>query len=204
MNLPPLSKCYPVTQALANLYGGSWEGKYFKKSFIADKFEDQIVLVNEFLLSNQFNIILNSSDFDDVKIYETGSLDFIRNFTGLNQIFMIYHQPLMLNPINEMFKFLDYFREQRDWKKFHTSKNLALALSSEVGELSDLFLWDREANVDVDKVESELADIIIYSIYLADNNGINLLDAVIKKTIENDKKYPLEKSKGNAIKYNKL
>jgi NTP pyrophosphatase (non-canonical NTP hydrolase) len=103
-----------------------------------------------------------------------------------------------------MLKFLDYFRNARDWKKFHTSKNLSMAIGSESGELIDLFLWDREKDVDEDKVKNELADIVTYCLYLANNYGIDLFDAVIDKTIENDKKYPVDKAKGSAKKYNKL
>ena len=79
-----------------------------------------------------------------------------------------------------------------------------MAIASESGELLDLFLWDRADDLDSEKVEEELADIVTYCIYLANNFKINLLDAVIKKAVENNVKYPIAKAKGTAKKYNQL
>jgi NTP pyrophosphatase (non-canonical NTP hydrolase) len=204
MKLPLLSEVYPFSDRLAELHHGWTEGKLFKRTFEAESIQKQIVLVNSFLREQGFDIILAPDVFNVENSYEDGDFIFHKNLIGPNQIVLVYEQPLGFNPLNEMMKFLDSFRSERDWKKFHTSKNLSMAIGSEAGELIDLFLWDREKDVDEDKVKNELADIVTYCLYLANNYGIDLFDAVIDKTIENDKKYPVDKSKGVAKKYTEL
>lgn len=205
MKLPPLSKIFPNTETYAELYGGWTEGKYFKIIFKADTLEEQINKVNEYLKMHEFEELLPIDAFEDSKDFDIGpNLSFHRNVVGHNQIMMIYYQPLMRMATDEIIDFLNFFREQRDWKKFHDSKNLAMAIGSESGELLDLFLWDRDKDVDYEKVEDELADILTYCIYLADNLKIDLLDAVIKKAVKNAEKYPVEKVKGIAKKHNEL
>lgn len=193
MKLPLLSEVYPFSDRLAELHHGWTEGKLFKRTFEAESIQKQIVLVNSFLREQGFDIILAPDVFNVENSYEEGDFIFHKNLIGPNQIVLVYEQPLGFNPLNEMMKFLDSFRSERDWKKFHTSKNLSMAIGSEAGELIDLFLWDREKDVDEDKVKNELADIVTYCLYLANNYGIDLFDAVIDKTIENDKKYPVDK-----------
>jgi NTP pyrophosphatase (non-canonical NTP hydrolase) len=193
MKLPLLSEVYPFSDRLAELHHGWTEGKLFKRTFEAESIQKQIVLVNSFLREQGFDIILAPDVFNVENSYEDGDFIFHKNLIGPNQIVLVYEQPLGFNPLNEMMKFLDSFRSERDWKKFHTSKNLSMAIGSEAGELIDLFLWDREKDVDEDKVKNELADIVTYCLYLANNYGIDLFDAVIDKTIENDKKYPVDK-----------
>ena len=204
MKLPPLAKIFPNTESFADLYGGWSEGKYFKKVFVANTLDKQIQLVNDFLKIHEFNEVLPNDAFVESDEFEGDKISFYKNITGLNQIMIVYHQPLGRMPMEEITDFLNYFRDQRDWKKFHDSKNLSMAIGAESGELLDLFLWDRTDTVDYDKVENELADIVTYCIYLAENIGVDLLDSVIRKAIKNNKKYPIEKVKGNAKKYNDL
>lgn len=94
------------------------------------------------------------------------------------------------------------FRNERDWSKFHTPTNLAKAISVEAGELLEHFLWDDDYNRN--EVSEELADVIIYCIYMSEVLGVNIVDIVNNKIDKNEKKYPVEKSKGNSKKYNKL
>jgi NTP pyrophosphatase (non-canonical NTP hydrolase) len=204
MKLPLISDVYPFTPKLAELHGGWSEGKYFKRIFSADSLQEQIDLINTFLYEQGFELFLTPDAFESDTVFEEGNFSFYKNLVGYNQIVLIYEQPLLVNPLEEMMKFLDYFRNARDWKKFHTSKDLSMAISSEAGEILDLFVWDRDKNVDEKKIENELADIVTYCLYLADNFKIDLFDAIVNKTIENDKKYPIEKSKGNATKYSEL
>ena len=98
------------------------------------------------------------------------------------------------------------FAEERDWDQFHSPKNLVMALTSEVGELNDLFQWlteEQSKNSDTDEIRQELADIFIYLLRLADKLDIDIEDAVREKIEINAKKYPVDLAKGNAIKYNK-
>jgi NTP pyrophosphatase (non-canonical NTP hydrolase) len=204
MNLPPLSACFPISESLAELYGGWSEGPIFKVSFTDISFEGAIKKANDYLSKHEFIFELSLSDFENEKSVDFNDLTFIKNLTEENQIVLAFHQPLLNKPLDNILAFLNSFREERDWKKFHTSKDLSLAINSEAGELADLFLWDRSKNVDEEKIKNELADIITYCIYLADNHNIDLLDALVTKTISNSKKYPVSKSKGSAKKYNDL
>ena len=99
------------------------------------------------------------------------------------------------------------FRDDRDWKQFHDSKNLAAAISIEAAELNELFLWKsikESEEVDVDKIKEELADILSFSFLLADKHGLDPFEIVLDKIKVNAEKYPIDKSKGSAKKYNEL
>lgn len=94
------------------------------------------------------------------------------------------------------------FRDARQWKDAHTSDHLAKAISVEASELLELHLWGKEP--DTYYSGHEIADIIIYCIQYADLNRINIEDLVRHKMIQNEKRYPISKSKGNAKKYDEL
>jgi NTP pyrophosphatase (non-canonical NTP hydrolase) len=101
------------------------------------------------------------------------------------------------------------FAKVREWEQFHSPKNLAMALVGEAGELVEIFQWLNEAQSrDLDdqeraRVTEEIADIQIYLLRLADVLHISLASAVTDKIAENDRKYPVEESKGNARKYSR-
>lgn len=102
------------------------------------------------------------------------------------------------------------FVAERDWNQFQNPKNLAMALVAEGGELLEIFQWLSEQEAaEVGKKDhlklrtgEELADIMIYLIRLADHLQINLKEAIQAKMIQNSKKYPVERVKGSAKKYN--
>ncbi|BBL61678.1 nucleotide pyrophosphohydrolase [Methanobrevibacter arboriphilus] len=94
------------------------------------------------------------------------------------------------------------FRDERNWKQFHTPENLVKSISIESAELLECFQWNNDFNEK--KVTEELADILIYCIYLADVLDINIDDIINYKIDLNNEKYPLDNSKGNSKKYNKL
>lgn len=104
------------------------------------------------------------------------------------------------------------FGDARDWGQFHNPKDLSLAISVEAAELLEHFLWKDAGQVDaliedgtaVAALGKELADILIFALLLADRLGIDLVDAIRRKTRENAKKYPVEKAKGSAKKYTEL
>jgi dCTP diphosphatase len=103
------------------------------------------------------------------------------------------------------------FAQVRDWEQFHTPKNLAMALAAEAGELLEIFQWltdeqaaaITESEADLELVGGELADILIYLIRMTDVLQIDLEDAVQSKLRDNERRYPVELAKGNAIKYNR-
>jgi dCTP diphosphatase len=106
---------------------------------------------------------------------------------------------------------LRQFAEERDWQQFHSPKNLAMALTGEIGELVEIFQWMSEqdslaagsAPATAAAVREELADIALYLVRLADVLGVDLNEAVQEKLLANAVKYPVETSRGSSKKYNK-
>jgi NTP pyrophosphatase (non-canonical NTP hydrolase) len=99
------------------------------------------------------------------------------------------------------------FRDARHWEQFHNTKDLALAISIEAAELNELFLWkttEESELVDENKLKEELADILAFSLLLAGKHGFDVKEIVLEKIRKNNEKYPVEKSKGTAKKYNEL
>jgi len=99
------------------------------------------------------------------------------------------------------------FRDQRNWKQFHTIKDLLLGLNIEVSELQELVLWKNEHeinSIDKNKIQDEMADIFIFLTYIAAHFEIDLLSAVERKLEKNGKKYPVDKSYGSNKKYSEL
>lgn len=91
------------------------------------------------------------------------------------------------------------FRNDRDWKQFHSPDNLAKSISIEAAELLENFQWDNK--YDKEKVCEELADVVIYSILMAESLDVDLFAEIDKKLEKNNQKYPVEKAKGNSKKY---
>jgi NTP pyrophosphatase (non-canonical NTP hydrolase) len=113
-----------------------------------------------------------------------------------------------MDPIKEMTKALVDFRDQRNWKQFHTKKDLALALSIEAAELNELFLWKKDESewnaISENSLKEELADIFAYALLLAEKCGFDVKDIVMEKISKNGKKYPIDKSYNSANKYTDL
>lgn len=104
--------------------------------------------------------------------------------------------------MEEVSKAVVDFTRERDWDQFHSPENLAKSIAIESGELLECFQWGQE--FDKKEVCKELADVVNYSILLADKLGVKLEDIVMEKLEENRKKYPVEKAKGRSTKYDKL
>lgn len=109
-----------------------------------------------------------------------------------------------MSEINEILTEIIKFRNDRDWEQFHNPKDLALAINVEAGELLELFLWKSYEEVNKEKVKQELADVIVYSLLLADKYKFDVKDIILQKMKENAEKYPVDKAKGTAKKYNEL
>lgn len=108
-------------------------------------------------------------------------------------------------------KRLREFTAEREWDQFHSPKNLAMALTSEAGELAEVFQWMTEQQsrnlsqpeTDWALAREEIADVMIYLLRLADVLNINLEEAIDAKIDINKAKYPVGASRGNATKYNR-
>lgn len=102
--------------------------------------------------------------------------------------------------INELIK----FRNERDWEQFHNAKDLVLAINVEAGELLELFLWKNAEEVKKEKVKEELADVFAFAFLLADKYGFDVKQIILEKVKQNGEKYPVDKAKGTAKKYDEL
>lgn len=104
------------------------------------------------------------------------------------------------------------FSDARSWGRFHTPKNLAMALAGEAGELLAELQWlsDEEIRAGMsdqelrDRVRLEIADVFMYLVRFADVTGIDLAEATLDKLARNELRYPIEKSRGNASKYDQF
>lgn len=104
--------------------------------------------------------------------------------------------------MNELINRILKFRDNRNWKQFHTPENLAKSISIEAAELLENFQWNNEMNLEA--VTDELADVMNYCILMADAIGVDLIDAMNQKIDKNEQKYPIEKAKGVSTKYTDL
>ena len=104
----------------------------------------------------------------------------------------------------EIIEALLNFRNERDWEQFHNPKDLALAISIESAELLEEFLWKKAEDANTEKVKEELADIFSFAFLLAEKYGFDVKEIVLEKIKTNANKYPVEKAKGKADKYNQL
>ncbi len=109
-----------------------------------------------------------------------------------------------MSQLKELEQLLVNFRDERDWKQFHNPKDLAVALSIEASELLESFLWKDAEEAKIEKVKEELADVLAYALLLGHHYGLDLEEVVREKVKKNGEKYPVEKAKGSATKYNEL
>ncbi len=109
-----------------------------------------------------------------------------------------------MNEFSELTEILIKFRNDRDWEQFHNPKDLAIALSVEAGELLELFLWKDADQADITKIREELADVLAYSLLLADKYKLDISEIVKEKVKKNEVKYPVDKAWGSAKKYTEL
>jgi dCTP diphosphatase len=116
----------------------------------------------------------------------------------------------MIKDIKELTKRIIDFRDARDWKQFHNPKDLAISLSLEAAEVLEHFQWKSEKEIEEyvknskEEIAAELADVLNYLLLTAHDLNIDIADALDKKIDKSEMKYPVEKAKGNAKKYDKL
>jgi NTP pyrophosphatase (non-canonical NTP hydrolase) len=109
-----------------------------------------------------------------------------------------------MSDIDDILSAIAQFNRDRDWEQFHNTKDLALAINIEAGELLEQFLWKDAGKENVEKVKEELADILTFSFLMASKYGFDVKEIMINKINNNSLKYPIDKAKGTAKKYNEL
>ena len=117
----------------------------------------------------------------------------------------------MSKELNIIIEQLLKFRRERDWEQFHKPKDLAISIVLEAAELLEEFQWKTDEEIQkylakggIENIREEVADIAIYILLLSHDLGIDLIGAIKKKLKKNAEKYPVEKAKGSAKKYDKL
>jgi dCTP diphosphatase len=95
------------------------------------------------------------------------------------------------------------FRDERNWKQFHTPENLAKSISIEAAELLENFQWNNNNN-DLEDLKDEIADIYIYLLLFSKHFDFDLEEIAFKKVMKNEQKYPVKLSKNNSTKYTKF
>jgi len=114
--------------------------------------------------------------------------------------------------LNDLTRQLIEFRDARDWRQFHSLKDLMLSLSLEASELLELSQWKSEADFEKEaltepmqqRLKEECADVLLYLLLITERTGIDLQQAAADKIVANAEKYPVEKSHGKSTKYTQL
>lgn len=109
--------------------------------------------------------------------------------------------------MDEIIKKITDFRDARDWKQFHNAKDLAISLTLEASELLENFQWkDSECAIstNLDNIQDELADVLIYALLLAHDLDIDVEAAIFNKLKKNETKYPVDKFRGSSRKYSEV
>lgn len=110
----------------------------------------------------------------------------------------------MENEFKQLIKEIDQFSKERDWDQFHNPKDIAIALSIEASELLEIFLWKKPEDAKIEKVKEELADVFNYALMMAGKYNLDVPQIIREKIAKNAEKYPVEKARGVATKYNEL
>lgn len=117
-----------------------------------------------------------------------------------------------MSDFSELTAAIREFRDARDWRQFHTLRNLIVSLNLEAGELLELMQWKNDAEVEAlpadeksaEALRDECADILLYLLLIADKAGIDLAAAAREKLAKNAAKYPVDKAFGSRAKYTEL
>ena len=107
-----------------------------------------------------------------------------------------------MDRLEELNQRIKRFNDDRDWNQFHTPSNLAKSISIEANELLECYQWSEDA--DIASVKEELADVMNYCLQLAQVLNVDIIDIIQEKMDKNEEKYPVDKAKGVATKYDKL
>lgn len=131
---------------------------------------------------------------------------------GLASCFALMGRSVKLSDFETLTAALLEFRDARDWRQFHSLRNLITSLNLEAAELLELTQWKNDAEVEglpaepkaAEALRDECADILLYLLLIADTAGINLAEAARAKLAKNAEKYPVDKAFGSRAKYSEL
>ncbi|MFT3991254.1 MAG: nucleotide pyrophosphohydrolase [Luteolibacter sp.] len=116
----------------------------------------------------------------------------------------------MSDSISALTAKIQRFVDAREWRKYHNPKDLSVAIAAEAGELMQHFVWQQDDQIEArcsarkPEIASEIADVAILLFELADNLGLSLGEVMEAKIANNEQRYPVEKARGNNLKYSEL
>ena len=199
-----LKNNFPNNNDEAKAFGGDMldDLTFFKVFPFEKSLEMTLESINVFLFNNGYHKVI-SEEFDEEINYDDYKFS-ISKHGYKEELVLFVKNPSQIFEMSGVLEKLQEFRDERDWEQFHNSKDLALAISIEASELLELFLWKNAEDVDMDKMEDELADVLSFCFLLAEKKGINIPEIVANKIAKNALKYPVSKAKGTAKKYNEL
>ena len=105
--------------------------------------------------------------------------------------------------MDDIMKRLKRFRDERNWKQFHTPEHLATSVVLEAAELLENYQWEKDPD-SIDNIKDELADVMSYCLLLADHYDLDVREIILDKIRKNEKKYPVDKAYGKSDKYTDL
>lgn len=197
-----LHRSFPQNDSEAARYNGFLkDGHTFCKLFdLKESFDKTLEEINVFLFDNGYCRLLRE-DFNEDLAYGDELLE-VSKHGYKEQLVLCINKPKPT--LHQVTQELTAFRDARDWEQFHNSKDLALAISIEAGELLELFLWKGNEDFKEEKLREELADVFSFCLLLAEKHGFDPLEIITSKIQKNAAKYPVAKAKGTAKKYNEL
>jgi NTP pyrophosphatase (non-canonical NTP hydrolase) len=200
-----LREFFPNSDRGAELYGGFLHHPncFCKIYDMKETIEESIVEINQFLDANGYEIA-SSNDFDEGNTCRIGPVTIAPH--GYQEQFLLFieRDTVSKSQIEFLINKLKIFRDERDWSQFHNPKDLSLAISIEANELLEQFLWKSSEDANVENIKDELADILSFCLLLSEKYNFNIEEIILDKIAKNGKKYPIEKAKGSAKKYNEL
>jgi len=200
-----LREFFPTTDEGALLYKGFMDYiNCFCRIFdVKDSLENSIKEINLFLEENGYEAA-EIGQFDENLVYEKGPVTISPHGYQEQLVLNINRDIVSLPQSSFLIHQLKKFRNERDWEQFHNAKDLSIALSIEANELLEQFLWKKAEEANIEKVKEELADVFSFALLLIDKLGLDIEKIILEKIKLNNLKYPIEKAKGTAKKYNEL
>lgn len=113
------------------------------------------------------------------------------------------------NIITDLTKRVIEYRDARDWKQFHSPKDVSTSLMLEAGEVAEHFLWKNQDEIEKhvaknkNAIGEELSDVLFCVLLMSHDLDIDIVEALVQKIKKNEKNYPISKSKGNIATYAK-
>ncbi|MFA7380596.1 MAG: nucleotide pyrophosphohydrolase [Bacteroidia bacterium] len=200
-----LREYFPNTNQGAEMYGGflHHQNCFCKVFDMKETLTKSIKEINEFLEINGYEAS-KSENFDETNTYKSEPVTIAPHGYKEQFVLFIERDVAAKSQLDFLINELKRFRDDRDWGQFHNPKDLSIAISIEANELLEQFLWKSFADANIDKIKEELADVFSFSLLLAEKYNLDIEEIVLDKIKQNAEKYPIEKAKGTAKKYNEL